>query len=150
MWSQRLAEEIARTLGYSEGGLDGLRESNDQGQRREAICLVFDEIVGELAEAFRHLPPDKIQWTRDFASFLRGQLAPHGIGPAPGNWLIDKLREVRDFALFLRGRYGYEQPVDESAEWTEEDERDATLASLRRLEEDDPDPWEEPDDAQPR
>jgi hypothetical protein len=35
--------------------------------------------------------------------------------------------------------------VDESDTWTEEDERDATLAALRRLDEEDPYPWQEPD-----
>jgi hypothetical protein len=112
VWSQRFAEDIARAL-----------ECSDEG------------VVTELAETFRHLPPEKIQWARDFASFLRGQAPSGTTGPALAGWLTAKLREVLDFAVFLRGRYGYEQPVEESDTWTEEDERDATLAALRRREE---------------
>ena len=129
MWSKWLAEEIARTLGYAP-------EALGEEQRPQAI-------VGELAEAFRYLPPDKLQLARDFASFLRGQSPP--TGPGWESLLVDRLGEVRDLALFLKGRYGYEQPVDESDEWTEQDERDATLAALRRLDQEDPYPWEESD-----
>jgi hypothetical protein len=45
----------------------------------------------------------------------------------------DKVAEARDFILFLRERYGRQQPVDESDEWTEEDLRDLAAASLAHL-----------------
>jgi hypothetical protein len=57
---------------------------------------------------------------------------------------LDKLTDVREYVIALKKRYGYDNPIDDSDEWTEEDMRDATEASLRRLEEEDP--WEEPGD----
>ena len=50
----------------------------------------------------------------------------------------DKLLEAKNFVLSLKERYGYEQPVDCSDEWTDEDRQDFTLASLQHLEEEDP------------
>ena len=47
------------------------------------------------------------------------------------------VRQVIDFALFLRTRQ--EAPVDYSDEWTEEDLREMTLASLRQFEAEHPD-----------
>ncbi len=47
----------------------------------------------------------------------------------------EKVTEVRDFALFLRERYGRSEVIDESDEWTEEDLRDVTIASLRYADE---------------
>jgi hypothetical protein len=49
----------------------------------------------------------------------------------------DAIRQVIDFALFLQARHA--APVDYSDEWTDEDLRDATLASLRRFEAEHPD-----------
>jgi len=46
-----------------------------------------------------------------------------------------KIAEVKDFAVFLRERYGKAEIVDESDEWTEEDLRDVTIASLRYADE---------------
>jgi hypothetical protein len=46
----------------------------------------------------------------------------------------DKLQEAKDFVLSLKERYGYEQRVDCSDEWTDEDRRDFTRASMLRLE----------------
>lgn len=43
----------------------------------------------------------------------------------------EQVTEVRDFALFLRERYGKIKVIDKSNEWTEEDLRDVTIASLR-------------------
>ena len=66
---------------------------------------------------------------------------------------LEKLQEVRTLVESLKERFGYGEPIDDSDEWTEEDERDFTLASLRRLEEEDPwpdedsYPGEEPGDA---
>jgi hypothetical protein len=50
----------------------------------------------------------------------------------------DKLLEVKNFVLSLKQQYGYEQPVDCSDEWTDQDRRDFTLASMQNLEEQDP------------
>ncbi len=47
----------------------------------------------------------------------------------------EKVDELRDFAIFLRERYGKNEIVDESDEWTEEDLRDITIASLRYADE---------------
>jgi len=51
---------------------------------------------------------------------------------------LDKLEEVRKLVLSLKERHGYQEPVDDSDEWTEEDRQEATLLSLRRLDEEDP------------
>ncbi len=56
---------------------------------------------------------------------------------------LDKLTDVRQYVISLKERHGYDKPVDDSDEWTEEDMRDATQASMKRLDEEDP--WEEPD-----
>lgn len=42
----------------------------------------------------------------------------------------DKINEVTDFANFLKERYGTDQDVDISDEWTDEDYADATRASM--------------------
>ena len=47
----------------------------------------------------------------------------------------EKVAEVKDFAIFLRERYGKTEMVDESDEWTDEDLRDVTIASLRYADE---------------
>lgn len=47
----------------------------------------------------------------------------------------EKVDEVKDFAVFLRERYGKNEVVDESDEWTDEDMRDFAIASFRYLEE---------------
>jgi hypothetical protein len=54
---------------------------------------------------------------------------------------LDKVEEIKKLVLELDKQHGYEQPVDDSNEWTEQDLRDATAASMRRLEEEDA--WEE-------
>ncbi len=49
----------------------------------------------------------------------------------------EKVAEVRDFILFLRERYGKKgavKTIDYSDEWTEEDLRDLSLDTFRRLE----------------
>ena len=56
---------------------------------------------------------------------------------------LEKLQEVRTLVESLKERFGYPEPTDDSDEWTEEDERDFTLASLRRLEAEDPWPDED-------
>jgi hypothetical protein len=58
---------------------------------------------------------------------------------------LDKLEEVRKLVLSLKERHGYDEPTDDSDEWTDQDRREFTEASLNRLEED---PWpEEPGNA---
>jgi hypothetical protein len=47
----------------------------------------------------------------------------------------EKVAEVKDFAVFLRERYGKAEIVDESDEWTEEDLRDVTIATLQYADE---------------
>jgi hypothetical protein len=47
----------------------------------------------------------------------------------------EKVAEVRDFALFLRERYGKNETIDESGEWTDEDLRDVANASLNYADE---------------
>lgn len=47
----------------------------------------------------------------------------------------EKVDEVKDFAIFLRERYGKAENIDESDEWTDEDLRDVTIASLRYADE---------------
>jgi hypothetical protein len=47
----------------------------------------------------------------------------------------EKVDEVKDFAIFLRERYGKPEIIDESDEWTDEDLRDVTIASLRYADE---------------
>ena len=47
----------------------------------------------------------------------------------------EKIDEVKDFAFFLRERYGKPEIADESDEWTEEDLRDVTNASINFAEE---------------
>lgn len=44
----------------------------------------------------------------------------------------DKVDEVKDFALFLKSKY---QSIDYSTEWTEEDLRDFSNASLNYFDE---------------
>jgi hypothetical protein len=51
---------------------------------------------------------------------------------------LDKVEEVGKLVMSLKERHGYDEPVDDSDEWTEEDMHEATLMSLRRLDEEDP------------
>jgi hypothetical protein len=45
---------------------------------------------------------------------------------------LDKVAEVRDLVFRLKKECGYEEPVDDSDEWTDEDLRDAQDASMKR------------------
>jgi hypothetical protein len=54
---------------------------------------------------------------------------------------LDKVKEIRELVRTLKGEHGFDKPVDDSDEWSEEDLRDLTLASLRRFDEEGP--WEE-------
>ncbi len=47
----------------------------------------------------------------------------------------EKIVEVKDFAVFLRERYGKAETIDESDEWTDEDLRDVSIATLRYADE---------------
>lgn len=42
----------------------------------------------------------------------------------------EKIAEVKDFAVFLRERYGKNEAIDKSDEWTDEDLREVTNTSL--------------------
>jgi hypothetical protein len=138
IWSLHFAREIARILGYPppEGSADlpGVEEYLAEAER----------IIDEITEAFRYLHRGRaINQALAVAQFLRAQDAPLQTGQRPWGWLPEKLREMRDYVLFLRQRYGADHPADEKDYWTEEDRRECTLASLKRLEEEDP--WPEDD-----
>ena len=60
------------------------------------------------------------------------------ISPALWYLPLERVEEVRELVQTLKQKYGYEGPVDDSDEWTEEDERDFTAASMKRLDEQDP------------
>ena len=47
----------------------------------------------------------------------------------------EKIAEVKDFAVFLRERYGKNETIDESDEWTDEDMQDVSNASLNYADE---------------
>jgi hypothetical protein len=47
----------------------------------------------------------------------------------------EKVAEVKDFAVFLRERYGKNETTDASDEWTNEDLRDFSDASMNRADE---------------
>lgn len=51
---------------------------------------------------------------------------------------LDKVEEVKKLVLSLKEQHGYDEPTDDSDEWTEEDLQEARLMSLRRLDEEDP------------
>lgn len=51
---------------------------------------------------------------------------------------LEKVEEVRKLVLSLKESHGYDEPTDDSDEWTEEDMQEATLMSLRHLDEEDP------------
>jgi hypothetical protein len=140
IWSNLFARQVAQKLGY------GVPDS-----AADPTAIVFDaeaeQIAKELCEAFRYLRPEQIRTVTDFADFLRTNRL-HGQSVYRPSWVPALFREVRDLALFLKERYGEDQPADEKDYWTDEDRRDAQLASWRRLEEEDPYPWEDPEDAQ--
>ncbi len=56
---------------------------------------------------------------------------------------LEKVEEIKKLALEWKKQCGYEEPTDDSDEWTEEDMRDAADAVFRRLDEEDPFDWEE-------
>jgi hypothetical protein len=43
---------------------------------------------------------------------------------------LAQLAQVRDLVRSLKKDHGYDRPIDDSDEWTDEDLRDMTLASL--------------------
>jgi hypothetical protein len=128
IWSMHFARQIAQKLGYGPPGAPPAALGIDLGPEPERI-------VKEMTEAFRYLPPEKIQVAFDFADFLR----VHEIDSSPPahrpSRMAETFREVCDLALFLRSRYGNSQPADEKDYWTDEDRRDLTLASINRWDE---------------
>ncbi|MHB1423904.1 MAG: hypothetical protein ACYC3I_12050 [Gemmataceae bacterium] len=48
---------------------------------------------------------------------------------------LEKVEEIKKLTLELKNQCGYDEPVDDSDEWTEEDMREARAASLRRWDE---------------
>jgi hypothetical protein len=56
---------------------------------------------------------------------------------------LGNLAEVRALVMKRKAECGYDEPVDDSDEWTEQDLRDFSADSFRRLEEKYPYDWEE-------
>jgi hypothetical protein len=48
---------------------------------------------------------------------------------------LHKVEEVRNLVLSLKKEFGYNEPIDDSDEWTEEDRRDFQAAALKRWDE---------------
>lgn len=142
IWSALFARQIAETLGYAVPGVSS-------GTSAIPFTSETEQVVQDVTEAFRYLGPDQLRLTADFAAFLRSR--PENREEASmsvrQSWAAIYLAEVRELARFLRERYGAAEPADEKDYWTEEDRRDAQAAAWRRMEEEDPYPWEEADDA---
>jgi hypothetical protein len=60
---------------------------------------------------------------------------------------LEKVEEIKKRVLELKKQHGYDEPVDDSDEWTEEDRRDAMIASMRYAETTIPYDWDETDAA---
>ncbi|HTU21618.1 MAG TPA: hypothetical protein VMG10_26515 [Gemmataceae bacterium] len=56
---------------------------------------------------------------------------------------LEKVEQIKKLTLELKNQCGYDKPVDDSDEWTEEDMRDAADASMRYAEETVPYDWGE-------
>jgi hypothetical protein len=135
IWSKRFAQDIGKILGFPmpETAPDG----QDEKLQQEGM-----QLVEEVTEDFRYLHGAPVNWVFDLARFLARDAEPTK-ALRPYGWPVEKLRELREYQRFLRQRHGTDQPADESDEWSEEDERDLTLASLQRIEEEDHNPWPE-------
>ena len=48
---------------------------------------------------------------------------------------LEKVEEIKQRVLELKGQHGYDEPVDDSDEWTEEDRHEVRESALRRWEE---------------
>lgn len=48
---------------------------------------------------------------------------------------LPKVAEIKKLVLELKNQHGFDEPVDDSDEWTEEDRQEVREASLRRWEE---------------
>jgi hypothetical protein len=46
---------------------------------------------------------------------------------------LPQLEQVKELVLRLRKEHGYDEPIDDSDEWTEEDKREISAASFQRL-----------------
>ena len=142
IWSSMLARRVAETLGYAlPDGTPG-PDTIPYGPDAEAL-------VRELTETFRYLPLEKIRLAQDFAEFLRAEKVAREAAAQRPTWAALTLSEVRDLALFLREQYGEEQPADEKDYWTEEDRQDMQREVWRRLDAEDPYPWEGGDGTHP-
>jgi hypothetical protein len=57
---------------------------------------------------------------------------------------LAQVAQVRELVQELMEKHGYDRPTDDSDEWTEEDMREATIASMRRFDEEHPgEDWSE-------
>jgi hypothetical protein len=57
---------------------------------------------------------------------------------------LEKVAEVKQLVVSLKQQCGYQEPTDDSDEWTDEDRREMTAAAMRRLDEEDPWPEDDP------
>lgn len=48
---------------------------------------------------------------------------------------LAKVEEIKKLVLELKKQHGYEEPIDDSDEWTEEDRQECREAARRRWEE---------------
>jgi len=140
IWSRRFAADVAKALGYPMS--EEAPDAQDARLREEG-----EELVAEIAENFRYLPGEQVNWVCDLAEFLRARGVGAKAGPRPYGWPVARLREVRDYQAFLRTRSGSALPADEKDYWTDEDREDIQREARRRLDEEDPYPWEENDTA---
>ena len=141
IWSSLFSRRVAETLGYAFPGAasetDGI-----------PLSIEAEQILHEVTEAFRYLPPEKIQEALDFAAFLQAKIDRSYIPTSfRQKGRAEAFAEVRDLVVFLRSRYGAEQPADEKDYWTDEDRNEAQEEACRRIEERDPYPSEEIEDA---
>jgi hypothetical protein len=62
---------------------------------------------------------------------------------------LEKLAEVRQLVWSLKEQHGYDEPIDDSDEWTDEDREECQRAARQRLDAEDPYPWEDAGDGRP-
>src|SRR5262249_49810428 len=105
--------QVAESLGYRLPGAAG-----------KPAIVEFDaeaeQVVRQIGEVFRHLPPEKVQCALDFAGFLRAKIDSY-VCPPPAAHVPGALREVRDLVVALQARNGVEELAEKKGPWTERD-----------------------------
>jgi hypothetical protein len=56
---------------------------------------------------------------------------------------LEKVEEIKKLVLELKKQHGFDEPIDDSDEWTEEDKREFADEVFRRLDKEDPYDWTE-------